>query len=79
MLSIFLNFVLYFQKKYKYVSKKSFLYSLIIVVLYGIFDEIHQIFIPGRYFDIFDLVADVLGCLAGILFVQQIIKINKGT
>ena len=32
-------------------------------VLYGISDEIHQLFVPGRTFDIMDMVFDALGAL----------------
>jgi VanZ family protein len=33
--------------------------------LYGMIDEIHQAFIPGRSPDIKDWMADILGCLVG--------------
>jgi len=44
-------------------------YALIAWVLgslYGVSDEIHQHFVPGRTFDVFDMTADSLGTLAGI-------------
>ena len=34
--------------------------------LYGVSDEVHQHFVPGRTFDIFDMAADSLGTLFGI-------------
>ena len=33
--------------------------------LYGISDEVHQLFVPGRTFSIQDMMADGLGALAG--------------
>lgn len=33
--------------------------------LYGVSDEIHQSFVPGRFDDIYDLFADILGAIAG--------------
>ncbi len=35
--------------------------------LYGISDEIHQSFVPGRSADVWDLVADIFGAIAGAL------------
>ena len=56
---------------------------LIIAVLYGLSDETHQIFVPGRYFDLADLLADAcgiyLGCISYLLirkYSQQPVKIS---
>jgi VanZ family protein len=35
------------------------------VTLYGILDETHQYFVPGRNADVFDALADALGALLG--------------
>jgi VanZ family protein len=35
--------------------------SLVIVVLHGLLDEAHQLFVPGRYFDLRDVAADAIG------------------
>jgi len=37
----------------------------LLAVLYGISDEIHQSFVPGRFPDLWDLVADSAGALLG--------------
>jgi len=47
--------------------------SILLSVLYGLTDEIHQIFIPGRAFQWLDLFMDSLGILLGLslyVFVQ---------
>jgi len=36
-------------------------------LLYALSDEIHQIFSPGRFFDVFDLFMDMMGVLLGLL------------
>ena len=36
-------------------------------LLYALSDEIHQIFSPGRFFDVFDLFMDMMGVLIGML------------
>jgi VanZ family protein len=38
------------------------------VVLYGLSDEFHQYFVPGRHADPVDLLCDALGAGAGLLF-----------
>jgi len=38
---------------------------LILVTLYAILDELHQLFVPGRTADIFDVIADMVGGMAG--------------
>ena len=37
--------------------------------LYGVSDEVHQMFTPGRSPDIYDVVADTIGASAGVLVV----------
>lgn len=43
-------------------------------VAYGISDEFHQSFVPGRSPSVFDLVADGLGALAGAWFARRLGK-----
>ncbi len=39
--------------------------AIIVSVLYGLSDEIHQIFVPNRLFSIADLTADIIGGTLG--------------
>jgi VanZ family protein len=39
--------------------------------LYGVTDELHQAFVPGRFPDVGDAVADGLGALAGALWMRR--------
>lgn len=45
---------------------KSTIYSMLAVVLYATFDEIHQYFIPGRSCQIKDIFIDTLGGTVGL-------------
>jgi hypothetical protein len=38
--------------------------------LYGLSDEAHQLFVPGRQFDLRDTVADVVGGVAGAVLLR---------
>lgn len=45
--------------------------SSLLSALYGIFDELHQLFVPGRTTEIWDMAADILGAvLASALYVR---------
>lgn len=39
--------------------------AIAIAVAYGVSDEVHQMFVPGRSADAADLIADAIGALAG--------------
>ena len=41
--------------------------AVLLSTLFGISDEIHQYFVPGRMADVFDVVADAVGALIGAL------------
>jgi VanZ family protein len=41
--------------------------SLLSTGVYGATDEIHQYFVPGRFADPWDLLADVIGALLGVI------------
>ena len=39
--------------------------AIVISSAYGVTDEYHQLFVPGRNFDVWDMVADACGSLVG--------------
>ena len=58
---------------WKYKMRDSFL--IIFPILYAISDEIHQYFVPNRFFDFFDILADVIGVILGFLLYLLIEKL----
>ena len=38
-----------------------FILTILISTMYGIIDEMHQLFVPGRYFSIFDIIFNFIG------------------
>jgi len=49
--------------KNSFVKKNYVLLTLLICIIYGASDEIHQYFVPGRYLSLGDWIADVLGAI----------------
>ena len=49
----------------RYVSVGTAAIAVAIAAAYGASDELHQMFVPGRSADLYDLVADTFGALAG--------------
>lgn len=54
------------QDRFPWLKRHAIFSAILFTILYGIGDEIHQIYVPGRTPDIFDALADALG---GLLFV----------
>lgn len=74
--SVLLSALVTFIKKGKHYIQKTALFSLLFCILYAISDEIHQVYVPGRTFQISDILTDSFGSLAGMLTVLAIIKIS---
>jgi VanZ family protein len=51
--------------------------AVLIASLYGISDEVHQYFIPGRHADSLDWLADTAGALLGALVVARLSHWSK--
>jgi len=58
-------------KFYNTKIMKDSIASILIGSLYGVSDEIHQYFVPGRTGDPFDVVADCLGVSFGVFIAIQ--------
>jgi VanZ family protein len=49
------------------VTRRGAMLALLIAIGYGVFDEGHQYFVPGRSADVFDLLADSAGVAAALV------------
>ncbi|MFH1782294.1 MAG: VanZ family protein [Candidatus Omnitrophota bacterium] len=57
-----------FKNSKKAILKKHFgSIAILVSILYGISDEAHQAFVPGRYFSYLDMVFDTIGSIMGVL------------
>jgi hypothetical protein len=53
-----------------------FYIAFICVALYGLSDEVHQLFVAGREFSLLDLLADAIGAAIGITVAANIARIR---
>ena len=53
----------------------------LVVMLYGVSDEFHQYFVPGRSVDVYDVLADTVGGLLGAWTMYQLCRMtcNRST
>ncbi|MHA2283724.1 MAG: VanZ family protein [Promethearchaeota archaeon] len=58
-----LTFLIFFG----FFSKAKLIYLLTISFFYAFLDEIHQYFVPNRYFDVYDLIIDSVGVVFGFI------------
>ena len=59
---------------YDFTKRKRSLISLGLGIWYATFDEIHQLFVPGRSGNLVDVIIDSTGVLFGIIFIRVIFK-----
>ena len=57
--------------------KESVKWTLLIGIAYAIFDEVHQLFIPGRSGNVVDMMIDTFGVVMGLFCVIWIYKARK--
>ncbi len=69
---LYLN--LFFQKKFKVLKKYPAIFTILIASFYGLLDELHQLFVPGRSAQILDWFADFSGAVVGVLITRYLLK-----
>ena len=73
-LSVLLSLTLIYQNKVLLLKKYFLVAALITSSVYGLLDEIHQSFIPGRNSEFLDWFADSLGAVAGVFIISYLLK-----
>ncbi len=51
----------------RFPARRIWVTAALISILYGASDEIHQMYVPGRFATISDWVSDVIGSIVGVL------------
>jgi VanZ family protein len=73
-LSVLLSLTLIYQNKILLFKKYFMVAAFVISSLYGLLDEIHQSFVPGRNSEFLDWFADSVGAAIGIIIISYMIK-----
>ena len=73
-LSVLLSLTLLYQNKNLLFKNHFLAAALVISSIYGLLDEIHQSFVPGRNSEFLDWVADSLGAAVGVFVVFYLLK-----
>jgi hypothetical protein len=58
-----------------YKATKNILLSILMTIVYAVFDELHQVFTPGRSSSLFDVYVDTVGALISGLFLWKLLPI----
>lgn len=77
LLSIFVYLALFYQNKNQLLKKYPASFTILFASLFGIVNEIHQLFIPTRSFNKFDLLANMVGIILTIILIKITSAINK--
>ncbi len=73
-----LGFLLYTSFKInKNTQRNAFILAVSAAILYGISDEIHQAFVPGRVPDLADVLADSIGAIIAITIVNSKMRVRS--
>jgi VanZ family protein len=63
---ILVHRALRFEQSPVWLRTSASLFTILITALYGVSDEFHQHFVPGRSMEFFDWVADALGGIVAV-------------
>lgn len=58
-------------------KRKLIKYTILWTAFWGISDEVHQYFVPGRDCNLYDWFADLAGIIAAVLLIKYILKIKN--
>lgn len=67
LLAVVVDRAVRYQTRFPAVNRHHLLYTIVFTVLYGLSDEFHQFFVPGRDPSLLDLFADAGGAVLFVL------------
>lgn len=66
--------VLLFFWSFRLHPKRQAMYTFVVCALYAVSDELHQLFVPDRGCDLFDVMMDILGAFFGALAISSLLN-----
>jgi len=73
-LGFLFNLMVLVQNKFIYFKERAFTTTIILLGIYALIDELHQLFIPGRDCSFFDWSADIIGVFFGVFTINFLLK-----
>ncbi len=59
------------------ISKKYLFWAWLIATVYACSDEVHQLFVPGRYGSVIDVGIDAIGAFVGVVVGSMVLKLSR--
>lgn len=78
-LTLLLGLTFHFQEKCGNLNRNWLRWTAIVGIFYGIIDELHQYFIPGRFCEFLDLLSNTLGIVFGIILIKIFIDKSQAS
>ena len=72
----FLAFLIFSGREFR-VSTGKYVIISVCLVFFAILDEFHQKFIPGRAFNMNDIISDITGIVAGLMFCAVVFRMME--
>lgn len=69
--------ILAFSIFFGFLDKIKAKHLIPLAIVFAISDEIHQYFVPNRYFDVYDIIVDIVGVILGFLFYIFLVKLKN--
>lgn len=79
LLAMLLHLALKYQTFSQPLRKGRYWYTLIIAGVFGCINEFSQKFIPGRFYELYDLAANFIGILLGMVVIWFIFDLRRNT
>ena len=77
LLSFILYLLLIFQNRIQFFKKFPATFTIVLTTAFGLANELHQIFIPTRTFNKYDLLANLIGIIFTIGALKIFFAVNK--
>jgi VanZ family protein len=73
-LSLLCYIFLIHQQKFPVLFSNPFVFTILICSLYGLTDEVHQLYVPLRNGNVYDWIADITGVILTVFLIKYFLK-----
>ncbi len=72
LLTVFIFFSCAVEEKFRYLHRHPFFAAFLFIALYGMINELIQLYVPGRSCDFYDWLADMTGASAALIILYPL-------